>query len=190
MITKYINQTLIKPNLVVVVFALLLSCASAEQPVDADMRPFSAATNYMSAIGYARWKYFQEFKKWPPSVIEEVIAESPVSGGFDWRTFLRAAQGQSKQYPYARKFVNSWHIDTIGPDWRDDYYIVKEYRRSEGAVYDPYVYKGPKPLFPLNDTLLSQLLKEWDAVYAKTKNINEADNKMMELWTKHKTTPG
>ena len=182
-------QNFPKAIFLTVAFVSCFGNASADPIVSKQVRPFSTETNYMSPVGFARWQYLQEHKEWPPSVIKEVIAESPVYGGFNWVFFLRSAQAQTKKYPYARTFVNSWHIDTIGLDWRDDYYIVKEYRRSAGAVWDPNAYKGPKPLYPLNDDILSQLLKEWDDVYIKTKDGYKAEEQMMLLWESYKSKP-
>ena len=149
--------------------ALLALCTNGyandvAKPPDSKDSSFSAPSNFMSATGFARWRHFQEAQRWEPEVVEEVVAESPVDGGFDWYGFLIKLEEQVKKHPYARKFVLSWHIDTIGPDWRDDYYLVRIYERDRGVIYDDQHlrYNGVRfNTFALNDELVPVLIAKW-----------------------------
>ena len=180
---------------------LLALCAngyaqSAMKLANPQTLSFSAQSNFMSTTGFARWKHFQEAQKWEPEVVEEVVAESPVFGGFNWHTFLVLLRYQIREHPCARKFVLSWHIDTIGPDWRDDYMLVTIYERDRGIVYDPNTYKKAgvsSGRRPLNDELISTLLTKWqefDGIYKKAHPnqrwaSSEPTEQMLEWWREH-----
>jgi hypothetical protein len=135
-----------------------------DRPIAGTATAFSEQSNFMSPTGFARWKHFEQTQEWDPEVVKEVIASSPADGGFDWYNFLLRLEVQVKEHPYARQFVLSWHIDTIGPDWQDDYLLTHIYERDWGIIY-------PTPDFGLNgvsvnksgltDELIPLLIAKW-----------------------------
>lgn len=136
----------------------------------------------MSLPGFARWRYFQQHNKWPPKIIDEIVANSDSDGSFEISSLLKKIQTQIKVHPYAMVFRDSWHIDAIGSTWQANYYITYIYNRSEGVLYAEQSHRFPRKGSKLTDALIPKLLKVQRDEAVKSHNFEKGEEQMMIWW--------
>jgi|GEM_PF-5350464 len=157
------------------------------EPADNMLKPFSAQSNYMSQLGYARWNQYLGTKSWPRSVEIEYFETGDYSNDPDTISILRTLQGMIKRNPLACEYVVEWSIMRWGMDWRDEYTGKRIYRRHErkllSVAYDTLQTHQTRRL---DDGLLIRLLAHWDEIQKNECDHDKAYRHWFDWWDAQK----
>ncbi len=149
-------------------------------------KPFSAQSNYMSQLGYARWNHYRSTKSWPRSV-EKYFETVDHSNDPDTISILWALRNMIKQNPWAREYVVEWYISRWGMDWHDEYTGRQIYRRHERkllVMIDNTLQTHRTRR--LDDDLLIQLLANWNKIKQNERDYEKAYKQLSDWWSEQK----
>lgn len=171
--------------LITVCFVGSLAAAHADSPIAP--QPFTAESNYMSALGYARWIHYRETGAWPRSVETEYFETGDHSNDPDFMSILWTLHSMIKRNPLAREYVVKWSIDRWGTDWHDEYTGQQIYRRHDRKLlYVAHDVIQTHETRTLNDALLFQLLEKWDEFRKNERDYNKASQQWSDWWKAQK----